>query len=106
MSKKISKLFYKPYYNSGKTSKAIHQGKTIHFAPFDGIYALFREHENEKVLLIINKNEEEKSIDLEHFKELNLNDNETWFEVISQQQNDLSGKLKLKPGVNLLSNQY
>ena len=89
-----------------KNSKAVHQGKTIHFAPYDGIYALFRQHENEKVLLIINKNKEEKSIDLERFKELNLNNNETWLEVVSQEQVDMYGKLSLKSGVNLFSNQH
>ena len=55
-----------------KNSKAIQKGKLIHFAPFDGIYAIFREFEDEKLLLILNKNEDKVTIDLERFNELQL----------------------------------
>ena len=55
-----------------KNSKAIQKGKLIHFAPFDGIYIIFREFEDEKLLLILNKNEDKVTIDLERFNELQL----------------------------------
>jgi hypothetical protein len=32
----------KKVLNHRKTSKAIHDGKTVHFAPEFGVYALFR----------------------------------------------------------------
>lgn len=99
------KSFLKSLLQFRKQSKAIHQGETVHFAPFESIYVLFRQYESEKVLLIINKNETKKSIDLERFKELNLNNDNSWHEVLSQQKVDLTGKLTLKSGVNLFSNQ-
>nr|WP_317195021.1 glycoside hydrolase family 13 protein [Mariniflexile gromovii] len=55
-----------------KKSKAIHKGKTIHFAPFNSTYLLFRIFENETVAVIINKNEEPITINLEHFEEICL----------------------------------
>ena len=66
-----------------KNSKAIQKGKLIHFAPFDGIYAIFREFEDEKLLLILNKNEDKVTIDLERFNELQLEKKTLW-NVIDQ----------------------
>lgn len=58
--------------NYRKNSGAIHSGKTLHFAPQDGIYLLSRASENERVVLILNKNEEAVTLDLERFKEMGL----------------------------------
>lgn len=57
--------------NYRKNSKAIHEGKTIHFAPNNGIYTLFRILNDEIVVLILNKNESAK-VDLSTYKELDL----------------------------------
>ena len=43
--------------NFRKNSKAIHNGSTIHFAPKEGVYFLFRKKDDEIVFLILNKNE-------------------------------------------------
>ena len=67
MQKFTSKLL-----NYRKKSKAIKEGKTIHFAPKDGIYFLFRKHKEETVALILNKNKKPVTIDLNRFKEMNL----------------------------------
>ena len=55
-----------------KNSKAIQEGKLIHFAPFDGVYVLYRAFQDEEVVLILNKNENEFKLDLDRFKELQL----------------------------------
>lgn len=55
--------------NYRKNSKAIHDGKTIHFAPNNGIYTLFRILNDEIVVLILNKNESIK-VDLSTYNEL------------------------------------
>ncbi|CAH8293724.1 glycosidase [Mariniflexile fucanivorans] len=55
-----------------KNSKAIHKGKTIHFAPFNSTYLLFRIFEDETVVVIINKNVEPITINLKHFDEIGL----------------------------------
>ncbi|WP_248722069.1 glycoside hydrolase family 13 protein [Seonamhaeicola sp. ML3] len=70
---KDMQTFMAKVLNYRKGSKAIHDGKTIHFAPQNGIYVLFRIHEEETVVHIINKNEGETSIDLSRFGEIGLN---------------------------------
>lgn len=57
-----------------KHSKAIHEGRTIHFAPQNGVYVLFRVYNDEVVVLILNKNEESIELDLNRFKEMVLDD--------------------------------
>ncbi len=99
------KLFLKTLLNFRKTSKAIHQGKTKHFAPFDNIYALYRQQDDEAVLLLISKNEKPIEIGLERFQELNLED-KSWTEIFSKNNVDLSGNLTVMPGVNLFSNKF
>ena len=57
------------YYR--KNSKAIHDGKTMHFAPNKGVYTLFRTLNDETVVFILNKNESAK-VDLTIYEEMNL----------------------------------
>jgi hypothetical protein len=47
----------------------IHDGKTLHFAPSNGIYTYCRYNDSETVLVILNKNNEAKTIDLNHYAE-------------------------------------
>ena len=65
----IDVIFLTKILNYRKNSKAIHDGKTIHFAPNNGIYTLFRILNDEIVVLILNKNESAK-VDLSTYKEL------------------------------------
>lgn len=64
--------FLKKLLNYRKNSVAIQNGKTLHFAPFDGVYTLFRLHSEESLMLILNKNTQPIKIDLTRFKELNF----------------------------------
>ncbi|WP_420570919.1 glycoside hydrolase family 13 protein [Kordia sp.] len=64
--------YLKKLVNYRKTSKAIHEGKTTHFAPFMGTYFLFRTLGDETVVHIINKNEKPITIDLKRYAEMNL----------------------------------
>ncbi len=59
-----------------KQSKALHEGKTIHFSPKDGVYVLFRILDEQVVVLILNKNTEPFELDLNRFKEMVLEDKE------------------------------
>jgi neopullulanase len=65
-------LFTKKILNYRKSSKAIQEGKTVHFAPFMGTYFLFRIKDDETVVHIINKNERPITIDLERYAEVGL----------------------------------
>jgi glycosidase len=55
-----------------KSSKAVHEGDLMHFAPlFAGRrYVLFRFTENEKVMLIINKSDKADHLDLKDYDEV------------------------------------
>jgi len=69
---KAMQSFLKTILNYRKNSEAIKEGKTIHFAPENGVYLISRFSEDEKVVLILNKNEEPVELDLERFQELGL----------------------------------
>ncbi|QHI37786.1 Neopullulanase [Kordia antarctica] len=71
-AQKDMQTYLKKLLNFRKNSKAIHDGKTTHFAPFMGTYFLFRTLGDETVVHIINKNEKEITIDLKRYAELNL----------------------------------
>ncbi|MFA5296757.1 MAG: alpha-amylase family glycosyl hydrolase [Lutibacter sp.] len=64
--------FLKKVLNYRKNSEAIHSGKTIHFAPDNGIYILFRIKDDETVVVILNKNEAPVTLDLNRFEEVGL----------------------------------
>ena len=57
-----------------KNSTTIHEGRTVHFSPKDGVYLMFRVTDNNIVVLILNKNEESYDLDLSKFKEMGLED--------------------------------
>lgn len=71
--KKEMQSFVKSVLNYRKDSKAIQEGKTVHFAPFMGTYFLFRVIEGETVVHIINKNEKPFNVDLKRYEEVGLN---------------------------------
>ena len=64
--------FLKKMLNYRKSSDAIHTGKTVHFAPKDGVYVLFRIKNDEIVTIILNKNNAPFSLDLITFEEIGL----------------------------------
>src|SRR5690554_2223671 len=64
--------YLKKILNYRKNSKAIQEGKTVHFAPSDGVYILFRIFEKETVCIILNKNEDPYTLDLSKFDEIGL----------------------------------
>ncbi|AXP81533.1 Alpha-amylase precursor [Mariniflexile rhizosphaerae] len=71
-AQKDMQSFMKKVLNYRKTSKAIHDGKTIHFAPFIGTYLLFRIIDGETVAVIINKNDSPITINLKRYDEIGL----------------------------------
>lgn len=71
-AQKDMQSFVRTILNYRKNSAAIQDGKTIHFAPENGTYFLFRTKGEETVVHIINKNEKPISIDLKRFAEVGL----------------------------------
>lgn len=52
-----------------KTSKAVAWGSMKHFVPQDGVYVCCRKHESEKVLVMVNNSNRNRSISLSHYAE-------------------------------------
>ncbi len=53
-------------------SAALQRGKTVHFAPENGVYVLARKESTETVVLVLNKNEDAVQLRLDRFEELGL----------------------------------
>jgi glycosidase len=71
-SQKDMQSYLKKLLTYRKNSKAIQEGKTIHFSPFLGTYFLFRMLKDEVVILILNKNNEPLIVDLKRYAEIGL----------------------------------
>ncbi|TAJ13674.1 alpha-amlyase [Marinilabiliaceae bacterium JC017] len=67
---KEAQAFMKQLLNWRKNATVVHHGQLKHFAPAftSGIYTLFRYDESSIVMLIMNKNTEEKAVDLQNYK--------------------------------------
>ncbi|MGJ5642552.1 glycoside hydrolase family 13 protein [Formosa sp. S-31] len=87
--------FVKTILNYRKQSEAIKNGKTLHFAPEDGVYVLARIAGDETVVFILNKNSESVTLDLEHYSELGL-DGKTLKDIISGKTLHWTKTLKLE----------
>ena len=86
--------FLKKILNYRKNSEAIKSGKTIHFAPENGVYLISRISDNEKVVLVLNKNAETSTLDLQRFEELGLQ-NSKMKNLISGEEFNWSDSLEL-----------
>jgi neopullulanase len=53
-----------------KNKPVIHHGKLMHFVPENGIYTYFRYNEDEAVMVVLNKNREERLLSTERFGEI------------------------------------
>ncbi|HET6558852.1 MAG TPA: glycoside hydrolase family 13 protein [Prolixibacteraceae bacterium] len=67
---KEAQEFFRRVLTWRKTSEAVHSGKLLHFAPEEGIYTYFRIHEKGTVMVVMNKNKEEKSLATDRFSEV------------------------------------
>ncbi|MDP2114800.1 MAG: alpha-amylase family glycosyl hydrolase, partial [Bacteroidota bacterium] len=62
--------FFSKILNWRKSSEVIHSGKLKHFAPEDGVYVYFRYNQSGKVMVVLNKNTSEKSLNTSRFSEV------------------------------------
>ena len=60
--------YVKTLLNWRKKSAVIHHGKLQHFSPRDGFYAYVRYSDNQAVLVVLNKNTQEKVLDLQPYQ--------------------------------------
>jgi glycosidase len=75
-------------------SEAMRFGETLHYAPNDGVYVISRFAENEKLVLFLNKNEEDRQIDLSYYKELQGYDR--YYDPINEVESSTSKLVKIR----------
>jgi glycosidase len=87
-----AQAFVKKLQNWRNNSRAVHQGKLIHYIPEDGVYVFFRISDVENIMVVMNNNAEETVMpELARFEEC-LNGKRKAFEVTGQNHvADISG---------------
>ena len=91
---KTAQDFVQKILNWRKNKPVIHQGKLVHFIPENGIYVYFRYDEEEKIMVILNKNDTPYYLDLKRFSEM--------LDGVSIGTDVLSGnKFEMSNGINL-----
>ena len=94
--------FMRKALNYRKNSKAIHKGSTVHFAPDNSVYILFRILDEEVVTLILNKNES-TLLDLSKYQEIGLK-GKTVTNIITDEEFVWDDNLKLESkGLTILT---
>ena len=87
--------YIKTILNFRKNSKAIHYGKTLHFAPVEGVYLISRKKDDETVIYIVNKNKSSKELSLNRFNQLGVN-NMVFTEVLTKEKYKWANSITLK----------
>ncbi|WP_374463775.1 glycoside hydrolase family 13 protein [Chryseobacterium sp.] len=86
--------FTQKILNWRKSKDVIHNGKTKNFVPQDGVFVYFRYNEKESVMVIINNNEKDQTLDLKRFAE-SLNGFTKGKEVISGKEISLRNSMNI-----------
>jgi len=72
-AQKNMQAYLRQLLNWRKNNAVIANGKTLHFAPFDGIYVYFRYNQEKTIMVVMNKNEGDMVIDTKRFAEILAN---------------------------------
>ncbi len=91
---KSTQDFFKKLLNWRKNNSVIHDGKLLHFGPENGVYVYFRYTNTGKVMVVLNKNAQEKVIDLAKFAEI-IQPGMAAKEVITDKQFTLGANLNV-----------
>ena len=86
--------FVRNLLNWRKKSEVIHHGKLMQFTPENGVYVFFRYLKDKKVMVILNKNESETTLELSRFKEI-LQESISAKDIISGKAYNLDKALSL-----------
>lgn len=84
-----------------KNAPAIYSGKLKHFAPENGVYVMFRYTDKQKVMLILNKNKTETTLDLAKFQEM-IPASFSAKDILNKQTIQLEKKILLAPNSPLV----
>ena len=87
--------------NFRKNSKAIHKGKTLHYAPKNGVYLLSRKFNDESVIYIVNKNKVDVLLDTKRFDEIGIEGREL-YDINSGKKYTWTGKINLENNKSII----
>jgi len=86
--------FTKLLLNYRKNKPVLHTGKLLQYVPENNCYVYFRYTDSSRVMVVINNNPNEVTLDLERFKE-GITTKVQGKEIRSNQQVELTGELKI-----------
>lgn len=92
---KSAQTYMRKLLNWRKEKTVVHSGKLMHFVPEKGTYVYFRYNDNDKIMVILNKNHETTSLSLVRFSEM-LDEKNAWSDVITGETVTLEGTLTLE----------
>lgn len=98
---KNAQNYLKTLLNWRKNSQVIHYGKLMHFLPKDGVYVFFRYNDDEKVMVVLNKNPKPYSLKLDRFSEI-LSEGSNAKDIISGKSMVLKNSLNLEPNTPMI----
>ena len=86
--------FTRKLLNWRKNTPVIHNGDTKHYLPQDNVYVFFRYNDTNKVMVIVNNNTKEISLDLSRFETM-IGKNISGKEIIKDKEINLSNNLEI-----------
>lgn len=86
---KEAQEFVKSLLNWRKNNEVIHSGKLMHYSPVDGMYVYFRYNDNKKVMIILNKDQKDRSINFDDYPEM-LESKNSAFNIFSKEEKNIS----------------
>ena len=86
--------FTKKLFSWRKNSRAVHEGKLMHFAPVNGIYVYFRYTDQKKIMVVINKNDSSQNLELDRFQEIIMG-SKTMKNVMSEVSTNIGSSLEM-----------
>lgn len=93
--------FTQKMLNWRKGKEVIHTGKTKNYAPQNNVFVYFRYNEKESVMVVLNSNEKDETLDLKHFAE-SLNNVTRGKDVISGKEFSLQNSLTVPAKTSLV----
>lgn len=87
--------FSKTLFNFRKETPALHTGELLHYLPENNVYVYFRSLEDQTVMVVLNNNPEEQTLDLSRFTE-GIKNATTGKELFSQNTLNLDEPLTVK----------
>jgi glycosidase len=88
--------YLKRLLNWRKTSAAVGMGRLVHYIPENGHYVYFRQHQDELLMVVLNKNKQTSRLDLSRFKNM-LGKSHRGLNIISGKAVTLDKHLQLVP---------